>query len=727
MKHLLEFGSFRVNPEERALFRGDELIPLTPKAFDLLLVLVERSGQVVTKDDLMRLLWPDTFVEESNLGQHVFQLRKALGERAQDSSYIVTVPGRGYRFAQKVRALPMGDDIVLESFSRSRVIVEGKLGGRILDQGPEIALLPPRDGKALPAPSARWSPLRISSLVIAGVLLGAVLVWIFLRPAAMPAVARRVQLTHIGMAEPFGQALSDGTRIYFTERLGGIQSLAQVSEQGGEPSLIPTSISGPIVFDIDRQRGRLLLASQTPNAEFRQPLWILPTSGGSARRVGDVTAGYAAFSPDGHHIAYSPGTELYVSDDDGAQSRKLFSVAGMVEYIRWSPDGQRITFTVKRFSDSTLGLWEIAADGTNASPLSFGWPEPVKRFGEGECCGDWSPDGRYFLFRSHRSDVFSIWVFRAKRTPAPGHRIDPVRLYTSPSYTTQPRFSADGKKIFFVDHLERRELVRYDAAKQMFVPYLGGIPARHLSFSRDAQWVAYRNEQNGTLWRERTDGTQPVQLTFPPLDTYHPTWSPDGQTIAFEGSGRLYTVPRDGGKAETLLPEGTRELQPNWSPDGRLIAFLLMNPAVSQVIALLDLNTHQFKTIPNSELFEDPQWSPDGKYLAAGSRNDQKLMLFDVAAQKWSPLADGLPYGWGIRWSHDSKYVYYQHPFNGEEQPIYRVRLSDRKVEPITTSRQILRADVLSYIMTGLAPDDSPLASLAHRNSDVYGLELELP
>jgi len=102
-------------------------------------------------------------------------------------------------------------------------------------------------------------------------------------------------------------------------------------------------------------------------------------------------------------------------------------------------------------------------------------------------------------------------------------------------------------------------------------------------------------------------------------------------------------------------------------------------------------------------------------------------MLFDVIAQKWSPLADGLPYGWGIRWSHDSKYVYYQHPFNGEEQPIYRVRLSDRKVEPITTSRQILRADVLSYIMTGLAPDDSPLASLAHRNSDVYGLELELP
>jgi Tol biopolymer transport system component len=399
----------------------------------------------------------------------------------------------------------------------------------------------------------------------------------------------------------------------------------------------------------------------------------------------------------------------------------------MIEYIRWSPDGQRISFSVKRFTDSTLALWEVGADGTNAGPLFFGWPDPIKRFGEGECCSDWSPDGKYFLFRSHRSDAYSIWIFRAKQAPGPGHRIDPVRLYTSPSYTTQPRFSADGKKIFFVDHLERRELVRYDSARQMFVPYLRGIPARHLSFSRDAQWVAYRNEQDGTLWRERTDGTQAVQLTFPPLDTFHPTWSPDGQTIAFEGSGRLYTVPRDGGQPVPLLPEGTHDLQPNWSPDGRFIAFTLINPTVSQFIALLDLNTHQFKVVPNSDVFEDAQWSPDGKYLAAGSRNDQKLMLFDVAAQKWSPLADGLPYGWGIRWSHDSKYVYYQHPFNGEEQPIYRVHVSDRKVEQITTSRQILRADVLSYIMTGLTPDDSPLASLAHRNSDVYGLELDLP
>jgi eukaryotic-like serine/threonine-protein kinase len=99
VKHLLEFGPFRLDPEQRLLLREQQPVPLSPKAFDLLLILVQRSGQLVLKDDLMKLLWPDTFVDEFNLGQHVFQLRKALGEKAQGSTFIVTVPGRGYRFA----------------------------------------------------------------------------------------------------------------------------------------------------------------------------------------------------------------------------------------------------------------------------------------------------------------------------------------------------------------------------------------------------------------------------------------------------------------------------------------------------------------------------------------------------------------------------------------------------------------------------------------------------
>src|SRR5215831_7512360 len=127
IRQLLQFGPFRIDPEHRLLLRDGQPISLSSKAFDLLLVLVERNGEVVLKDDLMNHLWPDTFVEESNLGQHVFQLRKALGDRTQDHSYIVTIPGRGYRFVQQVRIIVPEDgtaDIVIQSRSRTHLVID---------------------------------------------------------------------------------------------------------------------------------------------------------------------------------------------------------------------------------------------------------------------------------------------------------------------------------------------------------------------------------------------------------------------------------------------------------------------------------------------------------------------------------------------------------------------------------------------------------------------------
>jgi DNA-binding winged helix-turn-helix (wHTH) protein/tetratricopeptide (TPR) repeat protein len=105
-KELYEFGPFRVDPEKEVLLRAGQPVQLTPKTFQILLVLVRRHQEVVTKDDLMKAVWPDTFVEEANLSRNIFMLRKALGETPQDHQYVLTVPGRGYRFAETVRLVP---------------------------------------------------------------------------------------------------------------------------------------------------------------------------------------------------------------------------------------------------------------------------------------------------------------------------------------------------------------------------------------------------------------------------------------------------------------------------------------------------------------------------------------------------------------------------------------------------------------------------------------------
>src|ERR1700739_634390 len=134
LRELYEFGPFRIDPEKETLLRAGEPVPLQPKTFQILLVLVRHNRELVSKDDLMKTVWPDTFVEETNLSRNISMLRKALGESPQDRQYILTVPGRGYRLAQNVRLVPEQElSIVAATHSKVEVqIAETKPWGWFL-------------------------------------------------------------------------------------------------------------------------------------------------------------------------------------------------------------------------------------------------------------------------------------------------------------------------------------------------------------------------------------------------------------------------------------------------------------------------------------------------------------------------------------------------------------------------------------------------------------------
>src|SRR5580693_9580111 len=122
-EQLYEFGTFRVDPARETLLKSGVAVPLTPKTFQILLVLVRHGKEVVTKDDLMKEVWPETFVEEANLSRNIFMLRKALGESPQDHRYILTVPGRGYRLAESVHLVP-GQEVDIVAAKHSKVQVQ---------------------------------------------------------------------------------------------------------------------------------------------------------------------------------------------------------------------------------------------------------------------------------------------------------------------------------------------------------------------------------------------------------------------------------------------------------------------------------------------------------------------------------------------------------------------------------------------------------------------------
>jgi len=583
-------------------------------------------------------------------------------------------------------------------------------------------------------PLQRWAqgvaPLR--RWVLAGALVAlaaAVGTYVYLRPNPSPRVLRTFRLTQFGRVEAWERLASDGPQLYFEQRTGGLYGVGRVSAEGGEPTELATPSPETYLYDISPDHSELLVGSAT-GGDDELPIWILPASGGSPRRLGDVITHDAAWAPDGQKIVYASGCDLYLVKPDGSGPQKLVSTAGRPFWPRWSPDGRVLRFTLQDRITHFLSLWEVSGEGRNLHRLLAGWREGPTAWADGESGGDWTPGGRYFIFRSARAGLCSIWAIREKGGFLGRRSSAPVLLTTTDSYVYNASAAQNGKRVFFVGAKHDRELERYDARLKQFVPYLSGVP-RWVSFSRDGQWVAYTTVgHGGALWRSRVDGSDRQQLTFPPMGAGLSTWSPDGRRIAFAGpSSRIYLVPSDGGNPEPVTPEGCAAYEPDWSPDGNSLAFSAQTPDAgieTGYLDRLDLRTHDVTQLPGSKELRGPAYSPDGKYLAAVGGKDRRLMLFDFQSQRWTELAHGDSLWVPPYWSRDGKYVY-AHDLSGEAQPLFRVRISDHKVEVITTWNQFNRADAKAYSLAGLTPDGSPLVSLIRSQDDIYALDVDFP
>jgi eukaryotic-like serine/threonine-protein kinase len=239
--------------------------------------------------------------------------------------------------------------------------------------------------------------------------------------------------------------------------------------------------------------------------------------------------------------------------------------------------------------------------------------------------------------------------------------------------------------------------------------------------------VAYVTFPEGALWRSKSDGSERIQLTYPPLTPVGPKWSPDGQHIAFFAfSGpkpKLYIVSNQGGVPRELLPEDNQEeWDPTWAPDGTRIAFANGSTAANSSILILNVKTSQISMLPDSKGYFSPRWSPDGRYLIGLPFASHSLELFDFATQKWeeiSKLSLGFP-----NWSSNSDYVYFLH---GENDPsVMRIRIRDRKVERIADIKNFRQTGYFNFWL-GLAPDDSPLLLRDIGTKEIYALDWQAP
>jgi Tol biopolymer transport system component len=396
-------------------------------------------------------------------------------------------------------------------------------------------------------------------------------------------------------------------------------------------------------------------------------------------------------------------------------------------YMRWSPDGRSIRFTVEDDDNGQIAIWEVGTDGRHLHQLTFNWPGvPMEGFGE------WTADGRYYVFVSKRNGISNLWAIEERSDWMHRPRHDPVQLTAGPMDYYRPLPSSDGTRLFAIATRHAGQLLRYDMVRKKFAPFMGGASADQVSFTRDGQWVAYVSYPEETLWRARADGSEALQLTLPPLRVADLRWSPDGKSIAFSAQQpgermKVELISRDGGNSTPLLEEPGRQFAPTWSVDGNFLAYTRCSqtePGADCALYRFELAAKIAHKIPGSDGLFAGVLAPDGRHLAAVEATTWRVFLVDLQSGQRTQLTRSHLRADCPIWSHDSQYVYFNQLMSAESA-IFRVRVSDAREEKVTDVRFLTAVGFLPW--SGLAPDGSLLLLRDLAQTDVYALSLARP
>jgi len=716
MARKFQFDEFTLDETRFSLQRGDRILRLEKRPMELLLLLVERQGDLVSRDEIAARLWDrDVFLDvDHSINTAVRKVRQALRDDPEKPRYVETVVGKGYRFAAPV--------VCNNGASNSRVEVQAPQSVTPVTSGLLPESLTPSAGVAAEKPAAvmfassRTPRLKWLWVALAGimVLVAGAIVTGWLPPSSAPVVEEVTQLTDDGVKKV--NLVTDGERIYFNYGNENKLQIGQVSVKGGLPAVIPTApLTNPVLVGVAPD-GSFIASVDNAGEVQSHSVWKIPLPAGEPHRLAGLEVFGAAVTPDGHFLLFREG-DLLITDKDGANPQKIVSLKeGNVATAAMSPDARRIALTEFYVGDPELYI--VNSDGSGLELLAKS-SEPG-----GFCCPQWTPDGQYIVFWQRSTARQNLWYLRMNRGwLQPPNK--PMRLTAGPISYFSPVPSRDGKTVFASGQRYHGELLRLDLDSKKLVPYLGGISIIEPTFSRDGQWMAYDSYPEHSLWRSRSDGSDRLQLTYPPLEVVSPQISPDGTRVVFQttNSPGTYVISINGGAPKKVLHMHSDSA--NWSPDGNLLVFSDLEKGwTNPEIKILDMRSGQISLVPGG--LYGASWIAPGKILAY--RHDVSgLQIYDLATRQWSGFinfaSDSLAMG---TISPDLQYFYYL--TMGTEMKLFRVRISDRRVEYLTSLRDFnFAAAGGGYWVINIAPDGSPLFTRELSKPEIYALTVKWP
>lgn len=676
---LYEFGSFRLEVEERLLWHAGTLVSLPPKTFDTLVVLVENSGRLLEKDELIRTLWPDSFVEDGSLARKISYLRKALEEHDPTQQYIETVPRIGYRFVAEVKTVLLEPPVNGTATTIISPPIHSNGNGTVAHPDPVVTEVALASDVSIASPPARRQARTFWLTVAALVVLGGLGYWLTRpRPTVpMPFLNRQtLQLTKSGQAQR--QALApDGKYVAYAVSDAQQQSLwVQQTATGSAVQIIaPAAVSyRSLSFSPD---GNYLYFTQ-PGQHLA--LFRIPTLGGQAVKLLDDVGSPPAFAPDGQQMAFvrrdsAQGEEtLRLANAEGTNERVLatrklphrFSLDG----LSWSPDGQRIAIGVENYEPPPRNMHVVAVQVADGKEIPLGteqWyrVEQVAWAGNGVIAVAWDPP----------SGILSGQLWYLPWPSGAARRItNDLNDYEGISV------SADGATLATIQETRTSYFWLETAGKAGHaipgLSNLGDAQSPHLGVA----WLG--NERivygkvvggNADLWAMDVEGRQQQRLTTGAEAEIQPATSADGRTIVYASfrSNRphLWRMDADG-ENQRQLTDGNDETMPTLSAAGDWLFYLATGTRDGNLRKLA--MTGGAPTAVGNYVVSRPVLSPDGKWIAgfmADPAHDERVQLTVLSVQGDAPprtffARQFFEQNW-IQWSPDSRAIRYLDQQNG--------------------------------------------------------------
>jgi Tol biopolymer transport system component/DNA-binding winged helix-turn-helix (wHTH) protein len=655
-KRSYEFGSFRLDAAEYVLLRDGQIVPLTPKAFETLLVLVQNSGHVVDKGELYKQVWQDAFVEETNLTKNISILRKVLSEGDGDTTFIETVPKRGYRFVVPVR--------------ESGTEYNGNGSKPVANLNTEVVHAPATTTAAESLFSriknSKYvfaSVLGIAAVVLAGLGFG-VYKFAFLKKTSISLTSAHIsRLTSSGIVSE-AEITPDGKWLVYAERAGDHHSLwlkqIAVPESAARITAPIVGSSGGLAISPD---GKHVYYTVNEPGRSESTLYRVPIVGGPERKLFTGIIGPVTFSPDGERIAYfhwiNDEDRLMIANADGSGQRQLVTRSGNECFVNanngpsWSPDGKTLLTSIGTFAP------ELSMTVATVSPDNG----TITRFSEHKFQQiidvEWLSGGQSVLvvandqFNAGGSKIWQISYpagkaqritndlngYNTLSLTADSNTLVTVQyeilgnlwitalndaaytpITTGTNLASFPSWTPDGKVVYELNSGGNFDLYLLDPRERVPKRLTGGFGNnRSPVVSPDGRYVVFTSDRTGILclWRIDIDGSHAKQLNN--QTSLWPSFAPDARTIVYTSLVNKYTsstIDLDGGEPHQLNED--ESFAPVFSPDGSNIAcFYRGGPDSPFRISIIPAaGGSPVKAIPTQKgTALQLRWTPDGKAL----------------------------------------------------------------------------------------------------------------